>query len=635
LFDTEEDETAPARIRAVLAAATVWSRRRPLAIGCYSGAWMPVRGASSGAESADTDAWAALTSPARDSEPWDTRFSPTAEQLLPLHAIALHCCGCSALVAPPGSVSRITKRRAPRRYDLAAFASDVDPSVVHCARRTPLHAKMAEAVATAPIIAEWVQCGGCGAIIGYEETQGGVARLIDLQLPLLRRRYKLYLTQAGVSLLRAEPADAWAACAALMEPRASGPKNNIERAVALAHACEEPGGAGGGEEAAGPDTKPRTVAILAGNARMIGADTVARSLRPSEQPAHGLTAKNPSSSASPLDHVLDGSKPAFQSPFISTTASFPLAVVWALPFNPLCVVNVGAATATGCRFVTDLECTPGRTEEERSKAVARMRRDAERLIERGVSASAVDVVHSRVDACTPVACAVTASGVTPTATGDGAGGVGGGAAGSGSGSADGAGSAAAAVVVPFGFPRDVAEFRSLRLVHASMGGSDANVHLLERADGARRFAVLTTAPNGSPIAGSLTVAQLADLGMEQMRRVVAFAARQSPLLPVVVYQLTIDVWVERKACAAAVESIQSPVSLPVLLVDVTGVPDTVTTPTGPLDHEAAPAAAPPASGVAAGDGAVPRQAAMSPLAALIAALRHVLKPESRIALSPV
>jgi hypothetical protein len=55
---------------------------------------------------------------------------------------------------------------------------------------------------------------------------------------------------------------------------------------------------------------------------------VYRNLRPDEDPANGLTAKNPNANYLPGGHVTNGSKVNFASQFISTTKSIAVANKW-------------------------------------------------------------------------------------------------------------------------------------------------------------------------------------------------------------------------------------------------------------------------------------------------------------------
>jgi RHS repeat-associated protein len=60
-----------------------------------------------------------------------------------------------------------------------------------------------------------------------------------------------------------------------------------------------------------------------------GQQVVYRNLRPDEDPALGLVAKNPNATYTPLGHVLNGSRPNWASQFISTTKSLAAANKWA------------------------------------------------------------------------------------------------------------------------------------------------------------------------------------------------------------------------------------------------------------------------------------------------------------------
>ena len=60
-----------------------------------------------------------------------------------------------------------------------------------------------------------------------------------------------------------------------------------------------------------------------------GGGKVYRVIRPDENPAQGLTAKNPSATYTPEGHILNGSKSKFKSQYISTTTDINIAREWA------------------------------------------------------------------------------------------------------------------------------------------------------------------------------------------------------------------------------------------------------------------------------------------------------------------
>jgi hypothetical protein len=58
-------------------------------------------------------------------------------------------------------------------------------------------------------------------------------------------------------------------------------------------------------------------------------DIVYRVIRPDENPAAGLFAKNPAATYLPDGHIINGSRPGWQSQFISTTKELSVAEAWA------------------------------------------------------------------------------------------------------------------------------------------------------------------------------------------------------------------------------------------------------------------------------------------------------------------
>jgi RHS repeat-associated protein len=57
-----------------------------------------------------------------------------------------------------------------------------------------------------------------------------------------------------------------------------------------------------------------------------GRNVVYRNLRPDEDPANGLTAKNPNATYTPAGHIVNGSRPGWASQYISTTRSLDVAM---------------------------------------------------------------------------------------------------------------------------------------------------------------------------------------------------------------------------------------------------------------------------------------------------------------------
>ena len=89
-----------------------------------------------------------------------------------------------------------------------------------------------------------------------------------------------------------------------------------------------------------------------------GSKTVFRVLRPDENPALGLFAKNPSASYSIEGHILNGSRKGWASQYISTTTDLSVAQKWAMKTgNRIVSIDLGAVQGR----VFDLSTEAGRS----------------------------------------------------------------------------------------------------------------------------------------------------------------------------------------------------------------------------------------------------------------------------------
>lgn len=115
-----------------------------------------------------------------------------------------------------------------------------------------------------------------------------------------------------------------------------------------------------------------------------------RVIRPDENPAAGLMAKNPNATYKVEGHILHGSRPNFQSQYISTTTDLSVAQSWAgKTGNRIVEINRSGVNGT----ITDLSTAAGRNANLRGTTAKNWAgASSEVLIQGNVPASAMKVI---------------------------------------------------------------------------------------------------------------------------------------------------------------------------------------------------------------------------------------------------
>lgn len=306
----------------------------------------------------------------------ETPFAPDVELRLHLRKLSFSCARCASPILPIGSLSRITVREG----EVALWAEVVTDGVGY-GRITDWVAKLAENKGTQRE-KQALQCRKCNNHIGYAHLVNGELCSADANENILDRIVKLvYQREGQARVLRMNDPAIWQAMPrfAPPDPR-NGGKRNIEKAQGYVSAVAAVHG-----DSSVPKASDAVRAVSA-QFRNQGGASALRALRPEESPTQGLTAKDPSSSLSAAQHVLNGSTDL--TSYISTSTDFINVASHALPRGSLAAVSVSAVQAAGGGVIARL---PVGSDVE---AIRRMKRSAEILVHQRVPAFATELVHA-------------------------------------------------------------------------------------------------------------------------------------------------------------------------------------------------------------------------------------------------